>query len=43
MALRMRLAGELTGAPELVEATLTADFELVTHAQGSTAVESFLA
>jgi hypothetical protein len=35
-ALRRRLAGELLGAAELVEATLAADFELVTHAQGRT-------
>jgi hypothetical protein len=38
MTLRKRLAGELLGAPELVDATLAADFELVTHAQGITVV-----
>lgn len=36
--LRRRLAGELFGAPELVDATLAAGFELVTHMQGWTAV-----
>lgn len=36
--LRRRVAGELLGAPELVDATLTADFVLVTHVRGHTAV-----
>jgi hypothetical protein len=35
MALRTRLAGEMIGVPELVEATLAADFTLVTHTQGA--------
>ena len=36
--LRQRLAGELLGSPDLVDETLGPDFELVTHAQGTTAV-----
>jgi hypothetical protein len=38
VALRTRLAGELLGAAELVDATLASGFELVTHIQGWTSV-----
>ena len=38
MTLRRRLAGELLGDHRLVDETLAADFELVTHTEGKTAV-----